>query len=50
MLFRSQPILPSKRSRKVPQASSPNEDQVNDDDDDDSLEDNPVENTEEKKD
>ncbi len=45
-----QPILPSKRSRKVPQASSPNEDQVNDDDDDDSLEDNPVENTEEQKD
>ena len=45
-----QPILPSKRSRKVPQASSSNEDQVNDDDDDDSLEDNPVENTEEQKD
>ena len=45
-----QPILPSKRSRKVPQASRPNEDQVNDDDDDDSLEDNPVENTEEQKD
>ncbi len=45
-----QPILPSKRSRKVPQASSSNEDQVNDDDDDDSLEDNPVENAEEQKD
>ena len=45
-----QPILPSKRSRKVPQASSSNEDQVNDDDDDDSIEDNPVENTEEQKD
>ena len=45
-----QPILPSKRSRKVPQASSSNEDQVNDDDDDDSLEDNPVENIEEQKD
>ena len=44
-----QPILPSKRSRKVPQASSSNEDQVNDDDDDDSIEDNPVENTEEQK-
>ena len=45
-----QPILPSKRSRKVPQASSSNEDQVNDDEDDDSLEDNPVENAEEQKD
>ena len=45
-----QPILPSKWSRKVAQASSPNVDQVHDDDDDDSLEDNPVENTEEQKD
>ena len=45
-----QPILPSKRSRKVPQASSSNEDQVNDDDEDDSLDENPVENTEEQKD
>ena len=45
-----QPILPSKRSRKVPQASSSNEDQVNDDEDDDSLDENPVENSEEQKD
>ena len=45
-----QPILPSKRSRKVPQASSSNEDPVNDDDGDDSLDENPVENTDEQKD
>ncbi len=45
-----QPILPSKRSRKVPQTSSSNSEQIAEDEEDDEVEENLSENVEQIKD
>lgn len=45
-----QPILPSKRSRKVPQTSSSNNEQLSEDEEDDEVEENLSENVEQIKD